>query len=103
MSNGSPSFYEHDILRHLRDARWPVAAPIGAVVERSDITFALFPLLPGEPCGRESELQSRRRGRILAKLHLELDPCSGRGQRTDGNVSMKWCRLVKVLAGKTVH
>jgi Ser/Thr protein kinase RdoA (MazF antagonist) len=73
--------YELDILAHLRDRQWPVAAAVDGVIERSGRTFVLFPLLPGGPCRQENEQQSRRRGRILARLHMELAGLVGRGQR----------------------
>jgi Ser/Thr protein kinase RdoA (MazF antagonist) len=73
--------YELDILAHLRDRQWPVAAAVDGVVERLGRSFVLFPLLPGAPCQEENQQQSRRRGRILAKLQIELAGLVNCGQR----------------------
>jgi Ser/Thr protein kinase RdoA (MazF antagonist) len=74
--------YEFDILAYLSERRWPVAAAISGVVQRAGKRFALFPFLPGGPCREENEQQSRRRGRILAKLHMELDEFNRKFERS---------------------
>jgi Ser/Thr protein kinase RdoA (MazF antagonist) len=74
--------YELDILNRLRHRGWPVAAAVGDTVEHSGFVFALFPLLPGSPHEAETAGQRRRRGRILAELHLELSAMTDMRQRS---------------------
>jgi Ser/Thr protein kinase RdoA (MazF antagonist) len=83
--------YELDILTQVNERRWPVAAAIDGIVQHSGIPFALFPFLPGNPCRQDNEQQSRRRGRILAELHQELETLANSGQR-DG-----WQRADEVV------
>lgn len=73
--------YELDILNCFRSRGWPVAAAVGDAVRNSGFVFALFPLLPGSPHEAETAGQRRRRGRILAELHLELSAMTDPRQR----------------------
>jgi Ser/Thr protein kinase RdoA (MazF antagonist) len=82
--------YELDILNRLRSRGWPVAAAVGDTVRHSGFVFALFPLLPGSPHEAETADQRRRRGRILAELHLEL------GAMTDARQRPAWKRADEV-------
>jgi Ser/Thr protein kinase RdoA (MazF antagonist) len=65
--------YELAVLRHLHGRGWPVAMPVGPPVWRDSRAFALFPLLPGAPRVPEGVEQTRDRGRLLARLHRDLD------------------------------
>lgn len=79
---GSSIKYELDILRHLHDRGWPVAADADGVVWCGGSAFVLFPRLSGRPHLPEDERQRRQRGRILAELHRELGALVGFGQRS---------------------
>ena len=85
--------YELDVLAHLHERGWPVAAPLDAVRWHQGRAFALFPYLPGRARRRDTRLHQRERGQILAQLHRDLDGLTrgGLGQR-DG-----WERVDEVV------
>lgn len=78
--------YEHDVLRHLIERDWPVAAAIEAASGETTVDvdgrrYALFPLLPGRPAPYPSLRYTRLKGRLLARLHGDLASFEAPGQR----------------------
>jgi len=71
---------------------WPVAAPIasasGTVVERAGRLWAVAPCLPGDSRVDWDPNQWRRRGELLAQLHLDLAGFP-LGQRPDFGTSFE--------------
>jgi Ser/Thr protein kinase RdoA (MazF antagonist) len=86
--------YELEVLGHLHARGWPVAMPIDGVRWHRGRAFVLFPSLPGRARARgtrETDQHRRERGRILARLHRDLDSLTRHGQR-DG-----WQRADEVV------
>jgi Ser/Thr protein kinase RdoA (MazF antagonist) len=64
--------YEHAVLRHVANAGWVVADPVGEPVRHDGLWFCPTRFVPGAGVTPESPGQQRRRGRDLARLHLAL-------------------------------
>lgn len=94
--------YELAILDRLRIKGWPVAAALDDVVFHSGFTFALFPLLFGHPHERETARQARQRGRLLGKLHRELNSMTDAGQRPGWTTAVEISNPVKSALTGTI-
>jgi Ser/Thr protein kinase RdoA (MazF antagonist) len=74
--------YEHDVLRHLDAAGWTVPVPVSDPIQHDGAWYCLTRHVPGTAVRPENAVQSRRRGRDLARLHLALRGLAERiGQR----------------------
>jgi Ser/Thr protein kinase RdoA (MazF antagonist) len=87
--------YELNILHRLHAQDWPVAAAFGEPVCHSGRIFALFPRLPGRPHETETAKQARHRGRLLAKLHRELESMRDLGQRPGWTTAVEIAKPIK--------
>lgn len=89
--------YELDVLRALDARGWPVPAPLGDPVEAAGATWGLFRWLPGSTPRRETEAAQRERGRLLGRLHVDLDELTAMGQRPG-------CRMAdEIVADPALH
>lgn len=74
--------YEHAVLLHLASTGWAVPAPIGEPVELHGRIYCLNRFVPGKPATATSLEAQTRRGRDLARLHIDLRGLAERlGQR----------------------
>jgi Ser/Thr protein kinase RdoA (MazF antagonist) len=73
--------YELDVLRALDERGWPVPRPLSDLVDVSGSAWCVFRWLPGSPRRVEDEASQRERGRLLARLHDDLDELTAMGQR----------------------
>ena len=73
--------YELDVLRFLHDRGWPVPEPLSEPVLIGGSTWGLFSHLPGAPPPLEDSAARRARGRLLARLHDDMDDLVHLGQR----------------------
>jgi Ser/Thr protein kinase RdoA (MazF antagonist) len=77
--------YELAVLAHLAKRGWPVPTPVVAPFRSPSGIWCLFPYLTGRsraprsPSGRLAE--QRGRGRLLARLHTDLEDLADLGQR----------------------
>ena len=72
--------FEHTVLDHLHHLGWPVAAPVATpegdrILEVDERLYTLFPRLPGRRGAPERPRSPRALGRMLARLHRDLEGC----------------------------
>jgi Ser/Thr protein kinase RdoA (MazF antagonist) len=75
------SQFELDVLRFLHDRGWPVPRPLSEPILLGRHTWGLFSHLPGAPPTAEDDDARRARGRLLARLHDDMDDLVHVGQR----------------------
>ncbi|HUF33698.1 MAG TPA: phosphotransferase [Acidimicrobiales bacterium] len=74
--------YEHAVLRHVASKGWVVPAPIGDPLELQGRIYSLNRFVPGGPAHATDREAQDRRGRDLARLHIDLRGLAERlGQR----------------------
>jgi aminoglycoside phosphotransferase (APT) family kinase protein len=73
--------YELEVVRRLDSLGWPVPTPLCDPVVRDGRTWGLFRWLSGAPRTSEDERAQRERGRLLARLHDDMDTLGDLGQR----------------------
>lgn len=74
--------YELRVLEELHSRGWPVATALEAPIKLGGAIWCLFEHLPGAPLTENGEAQQRKRGRLLASLHDDLENLVSLGQRT---------------------
>lgn len=91
--------YELRLLEHLDRRGWPVPAAVAPAVETGGAVWCAFRYVPGRaPAPRSAagvQAEQRQRGRLLAKLHVEMADLAVIGQR-DG-----WRRADEGLKERT--
>ena len=74
--------YEHEVLRYLAAAGWVVPVPVSGLIGCHGCWYCLTRYVPGRQVADEDTAQQRRRGAVLARLHLALRGIGGQvGQR----------------------
>nr|AIT69730.1 putative homoserine kinase type II [uncultured bacterium] len=77
---------EHELLLHGQRKGWPVAVPVvrdddGSTLVSDGRTYALFPFLAGRPPPYGNARWLRIKGRLLARLHRDLEDAPLGSQR----------------------
>ena len=73
--------YEFEVMRRLRGLGWPVPEMLEERVDRAGDTWCLLTRLPGDHSTETGKGEQRRRGRLLAELHLVTKELADLGQR----------------------